>query len=135
MNVNLFLRWHTEQLQDCLNLGHFQIVLNENKKLDCTMENHTDYEYLTSEITWGKGIRDVYNQGKKAEVIRCLCHETAHILTGEETEPMLDRKLTRQATFFDERVTETVGRICYRLYWRWLRETKPKGWRTYAFKP
>lgn len=135
MKLNLFLRWHATHLQECLNLGHYQIVLNRCQNLRATMDNTVDCEYLTSEIRWGNKLEAVWDLGKHAEVVRCLAHEIAHCITSEQTYPMEDRTLKREETFFDERVTETVGRICYRLYWRWLRETKPKGYKLYRFTP
>jgi len=133
MKLNIFLRWHATHLQECLNLGHFRIVLNHCDNLKAVMDNSVDLEYHSSEIRWGTKLEAVWKMGKRTEIVRCLCHEFAHIITGELTDPMHDRTLTREETFFDERVTESVGRLCFRLYWRQLKETKPKGWKQYPF--
>jgi hypothetical protein len=103
------------------------------------MQIEVDYRYLDAQIEWGKKVEECWKEGEREHIVRCLTHELCHIITGESKNPFATsdtaERIKPLAEHFDERITETVSRIAYRLYWRWLRENKPTGWKSNHFLP
>ena len=118
--------YHCDLMIECFCLTHFHVYLKFNPKMDCTLEISVDHRYMDAEIMFGQKALQLWKQGYKDEILRALAHELCHIVTSEMADAMKTKGKpeTIRATHFEERVTETVSRVYYRLYTRWLKERK-----------
>ncbi len=126
--INNFLGNHLSHLLACAWLSDFKVTFKSSKDAseaelkDFTgtksayMTNDVDYEYLTSHITYNKDkLLQDFLEKKFSNIIDILSHEIAHIVTGEAFDK-LNIKYTGDGRFYQERLTERVGRYIYRLY-------------------
>jgi hypothetical protein len=115
-----FLVRHTSDLLECLVLEHWHVFIKCDPKLACTMQIEIDHRYIDAEISWGRKIVELWKDENREYIIRCLTHEVCHLITSELVAPFQTKGVPIE--HYEERVTETVSRIAFRLYTRWMKE-------------
>lgn len=111
MTLKSFLLKHLKQMQKCFVVENFDIKVRY-EKINSSMEITVDYEYLEAEIFYGDKVKMLWNKGKTDVILKYLCHEVTHIMTGEVK---IDRNNFCK-TYHDERATEHISRLLFRLY-------------------
>lgn len=117
-----FLLLHVYDMQRCFNLGHFMVAVKESKAKSLQSANmfdiEIDYEYMEAVIRFGKVANDLWRKNKHEKLLLGLAHELTHIITGE----LKNTHRKKFQTYYDERVTEQIARLLYRLYKKEKRE-------------
>lgn len=116
LTLETFLEESCANMIHCFNLTHFNVFLEEVRKLDCTMQIEVDYKYLDAKIAWGSKVREMWRLKQSRFIEMALAHELTHIITGEVTAPFQSKAHPELEEHFDERVTESVSRLLYNLY-------------------
>lgn len=115
MKIKAYLQKHTRQMQRCFIIEHYEVFVEfaSKKVLDgALMDIEVDDDYLRATIQYGSEIRNLYKQGNYEEVLKTLAHELTHVLISE----MADKGEPEKENKLEERVTEHVSRLLYRLY-------------------
>lgn len=119
-----FLRVHSLSIQDVAKVTHFTLGIYEPAKSDPAFKNNqptnmtiqVDYEYLSAIVRYSnKSVVGLWKAGHYNTIISLLCHEIAHIITGEAFEK-LKIKYKGDGKYYQERLTEQVGRLIEREY-------------------
>lgn len=115
-NTTSFIKNHISKVQYVANMNDF-IVYVENTKMPKShlMRIHVDYEYLTATIEYGETVIQYWKDRRYEDIIKAICHEIAHIITSEPFD-RLDIKYKGENKFYQERLTERVGRIIMSSY-------------------
>jgi len=111
MNLTSFLKNHLKQMQKCFVVENFDVNIRF-EEIKSAMEITVDYEYLEADIVYGDKVKKLWEQNKIDQILKYLVHEITHILTGEVK---IDKKNFCK-TYHDERATEHISRLLYRLY-------------------
>jgi hypothetical protein len=86
------------------------------------MTMQTDYEYLTSELRYNRDvILEAWKNKDYESILETLCHEIGHIVTSEPFD-RLNIKYKGEGKYYNERLTERVGRLISRLYQRYCHD-------------
>ena len=115
MTLIKFLVHHCQKMQRCFVIEHFEVSFLRIKKCAGVMDINIDYEYLDAVIRYDGDVEVLWKTGQKEAILKVLCHELTHILTGMATDGIT---LTRQQTKQDEQANEHISRLLYRLYRR-----------------
>lgn len=122
-----FIENHVWHILHCANLSHFMVQFafgtsagspdfRGAKPAHMTMD--TDHTYLTASLLVKEDWFFAAWRNKEYEpIISYLCHEISHILTSELPDKM-KVKYSGDGKYYQERVTEHVGRYIFRLYGR-----------------
>lgn len=123
--VKELIRNHVRNIFLCANTTHFALSVDfetpgENEMFrkgsgGAAMTMRTDYEYLTAHLQIDIDyVMDLVKEEKYDGIISLLCHEVAHTITGELPDRMcIDYE---DSSYYDERLTEQVGRLIHRVY-------------------
>jgi len=113
MKLQNFLEFHLARMQECFNITHFDVEIHRDQ-ITSAMEICVDYEYLDADIAYGKQAILRWKRGDKIRILKWLAHELTHIITGE----LKTNHKKTERTFYDERATEHLSRLLFRLYRR-----------------
>ena len=136
-NIDSFVGNHLRHILFCSKTGMDFIlsykssdIADENEKKDFTgrspsfMTIDIDYKYLTADLIYNQErIEESWKDKNYLGIVNTLCHEVSHIITGEPFET-LKIKYKGASEELQERLTERVGRILYRLYINFMTENK-----------
>jgi len=122
MRLQQFLELHIEQMKVCFNITNFDIGIQRGETSN-QMEISVDYEYLDAGIVYDKKIIRSWKDKDTVRILKCLAHELTHILTGE----LKTNHKKTECTFYDERATEHISRLLYRLYTKEMNEIKTRS--------
>lgn len=118
MKLTQFLLFHIFAMQECFNLCHFMVEVKESKakslQSSTLFEIEVDYEYMEAVIRYGKVAKSLWHKDNEEKLLLGLAHELTHILTGE----IKGINRNKAQVFYDERATEQISRLLYRLYKR-----------------
>ena len=122
-----FVENHVWNILGCANLSHFMVQFafgtaegNRDfrgiKPAHMTMD--TDHEYLLASLVIKEDwFFAEWRAGNYEALLSFMCHEISHILTSELPDKM-KVKYAGEGRYYQERLTEHVGRFIYRLYKR-----------------
>lgn len=128
-----FISDHLTQIRYIVMLDDFEIYVKSSKNIDrkkskiedsMAMCIQVNYEYICASLIYEeKEMCMLYNNRKYEHIISYICHEIAHLITSE---PFDDLKIPYKGRGrkLQERLTERVGRLIYRLYMNYIRESK-----------
>lgn len=120
-----FLNNHIWNLLNSSTLSHYTVGFSfgtgENnqdfrgsKPASMTME--TDHEYFRAMLVVKEDwFFESWREGKYEDLLSILCHEVAHILTSEMPDK-LKLRYSGESKYYQERLTESVGRLIGRVY-------------------
>lgn len=117
--LNRFLCNHISNIRHVAWLSNFKIGFSESHKDDADFKGGSparmtmdiDYQYLTATLRYNKKtIPEMWKNRNYDEIISTICHELAHIITGESFEK-LKIKYKGDGKYYQERLTEHVGRL------------------------
>ncbi|MEK0325120.1 MAG: hypothetical protein QQN63_05385 [Nitrosopumilus sp.] len=124
-----FVENHVWHILKCANLSHFMVqfafgTAEGNKEFKGTKPAHmtmeTDHEYLLGSLMIKEDWFFLMWRAKDYNsLLAFLCHEISHILTSELPDKM-KVKYSGEGRYYQERLTEHVGRFVYRLYSRFM---------------
>lgn len=109
-----FVSHHLKMMQICFCVEQFDVELRWKKREKYKMEISVDYEYLEATIWLGKQVEQEWARQGYRNILLWLAHELTHILTGE----VKMSKSNFCVRFHDERATEHISRLLYKLYER-----------------
>jgi hypothetical protein len=123
-----FLKHHMYNLRFSSNLEDFEMLIVSSDDAECgkdktdfdkgtvAMTMEVDYEYLRATLVYGnKHIMELWKSKDYEEILRYVCHEVGHIITGEPFD-RLKIPYKKDGKYYQERLTERVGRLLGRLY-------------------
>lgn len=123
--VRSFLQEHISNLLLVARLNHYEVEYrfdspDSNKEFKgskpASMTMDLDCEYLVSRLSISEDNFIVFwRSGDYYYLISMLCHEIAHILTGEFAD-RLKIKYSGDGKYYQEKLTEHIGRFIHRLY-------------------
>lgn len=117
--LNTFFGNHLANICQVARVSNFKIGFSRSNKDDkdfkgdspATMTMDTDYEYLTATLRYNnKIVPEMWKDKNYDRMISTICHEVAHIITGESFEK-LKIKYKGDGRYYQERLTEQVGRL------------------------
>lgn len=123
--IDIFFREHIGTMMFVARLGNYNIEFSYGTPEDTTefrgtrsasMTMDLDAEYLVGRLHINRDVIDpAFKKKEYSYLLKLLSHELAHILTGEFADK-LKIKYTGDGKYYQERLTEHVGRFIYKLY-------------------
>lgn len=119
---------HMTKILSIAHLCDFELIVCSIKKEDLEYKIaasiEVDYEYLRATLNCNEeDFKSMYKDKRYVDMIHVLCHEAAHIITGELPDSIgLDYK--GYTKHYTERATERVGRLIKRVYLDWIKSNK-----------
>lgn len=124
-----FILSHLWWIQSAGDMTHFRMstlsVHDEPKHRggDIIMEIEPRYDYLDFTLGYGrKKCAQYWINKNHRTLIQTLCHEVAHIITGEASDMLEYKSKTKDIEFYFERVTEHTSRWLYHVYQDYMTE-------------
>ena len=132
--LNKFLYNHTSHIQTVARIIDYRISISQGSNGDnnfkgseqAIMTMDVDYEYLTASLKYNSELMiEDWRDKNYIIIIRSLCHEISHIITGESFDK-LNIKYRGDGKYYQERLTERVGRMIEQIYYPFMELNKIK---------
>lgn len=121
---------HVSNIRYVVGLDDFQVYIDsmEDKstksvhELITLMSIDVRYDYIYAYISCNeKEVERLWENKSYFDIIMALCHELAHIITGELTSE-IKVPYRGRGRILEERLTERVGRLIHRVYSNFMKE-------------